>query len=499
VNLLVDRFGWLTVLCAGVLAVTAFAPFGWYPVLVAALAILFNQWQSDTPWRAFRHGFLFGLGYFGAGVSWVYVSIHYYGNVPVVPAFLVMAGLVIFLSLYPAAVGYGSRRLVSRFPSRWAPVVVMPAAWILGEWVRGWLFSGFPWLTVGSSQTDSPLSGYAPVAGVFGTGLVVAVSAGLLLVAIRDRRRYPALLLLAALWGGGWLLQRVEWTQPRGAALAVALVQGNIAQQEKWAPENLLTTLELYSGKTFELENIDIVVWPETAIPAFYDQVEDNFIPYLETELQARHMALLTGIPVLDRDTWKYYNSVIALNGHRALYNKQHLVPYGEYLPLRGLIGHTLDALAVPNAGFSPGAAGQTLLQAGGYPVATSICYEVIFGAQLIRDLPEAALLVNVSNDAWFGGSLAPYQHLQMARLRARETGRPMLRATNTGISAIIDQHGAVVAHSAQDEPAVLTGHIVPRAGATPYVLLGDLPVIGVCLLTLLVTGVRSHTRAEPR
>jgi apolipoprotein N-acyltransferase len=490
VTALVDRFGWLSVLLAGVLAVAAFAPFGWFPLVVLALALLFNQWLEDAPGRAFRHGYLFGLGFFGAGISWVYISIHHYGHVPIVPALLVMFGLVAFLSLYPAAVGYCSRRLLPGKPGWAFMVLAVPAGWILSEWVRGWLFSGFPWLTIGSSQVDSPLSGYAPLAGVFGTGLVVAVSAGLLLAIARDCKRYFSAGLLIVLWAGGLLLERVEWTQPRGAALEVALVQGNIAQEDKWAPANLVATLERYSGTTFALQDIDVVVWPETAIAAFYHQVEETFIPYLETELRKAGMTLLTGIPVLDRESWNYYNSVISINGARALYNKQHLVPYGEYLPLRNLIGHTLDALAVPNADFTSGTAGQPLLHAAGYPVATSICYEVIFGEQVIRDLPAAALLVNVSNDAWFGSSLAPHQHLEMARMRTRETGRPMLRATNTGISAIIDYRGNIIARSAQDEEVVLTGSVTPRKGATPYVRAGNVPVIALCVALLLMAWV---------
>ena len=492
---LVDRFGWLIVLLAGMLAVTAFAPFGWYLLAVLALAVLFNQWTGDAPRRAFLHGYLFGLGFFGAGISWVYISIHHYGHVPVVPAVLVMSGLVAFLSLYPAGVGYCTRHLLPGRP-RWAAMALaLPAGWILSEWVRGWLFSGFPWLTIGSSQIDSPLSGYAPVGGVFGTGLVVAVSAGLLLAIARDCRRTFSFGLLVVLWGGGLLLERVEWTQPRGAALEVALVQGNISQEDKWAPANLVATLERYSELTFALQDVDVVVWPETAIPAFYHQVEDDFIPYLETKLRAAGMTLLTGIPLLDRDSWEYYNSVISINGARAFYNKQHLVPYGEYLPLRNVIGHTLDALAVPNADFTSGRVGQLLLHAGGYPVATSICYEVIFGEQVIRDLPAAAMLVNVSNDAWFGGSLAPHQHLEMARMRVRETGRPLLRATNTGISAIIDYRGNILTRSAQDEEVVLTGSVIPRQGATPYVRVGNVPVIAMCVVLLLMAWLTSRKR----
>ena len=207
-------------------------------------------------------------------------------------------------------------------------------------------------------------------------------------------------------------------------------------------------------------------------------------------------MSMLTGIPVLDKTEWKYYNTVVSLGGERTFYKKRHLVPFGEYLPLRGIIGTNLDALAVPNADFTRGDDVQKLIEVDGYPVGTSICFEVVFSVEIASVLPQAALLVNVSNDAWFGDSLAPHQHLEMARMRAMETGRPMLRATNTGISAIIDYDGAIVARSAQFETAVVTGAIAPRKGATPYVRLGNTPVIGVCTIFLLLAWLVRRRRS---
>ena len=248
-----------------------------------------------------------------------------------------------------------------------------------------------------------------------------------------------------------------------------------------------MNTLTRYSELTFAQPDIDLFVWPETAIPAFHYQVADNYLPHLETELRNHGSTLLTGIPVLDKTTWEYYNAVVSLGGEQAFYYKQHLVPYGEYLPLRWLIGSGLDALAVPNADFSEGGDDQPLLMAAGVPVSSSICFEVVFGEQIIQDLPEAGLLVNVSNDAWFGDSLAPQQHLEMARMRAKETSRPMLRATNTGITAVIDGQGTVVARSAQFEEAVVTATVMPRQGATPYVRLGNWPVLVLSLILVLL------------
>ncbi len=483
-------------LFAGAVAVTAFAPFGWYPVILVSLLLLFNQWLHDSPAQCFRHGFLFGLGFFGTGITWVFNSIHVFGHVPVPGALGVTLGLVFVLSLYPAVLGYCLRRFI-RSASWQALVISVPAGWVLTEWLRSWLFTGFPWLNVANSQIDSPLAGYLPVLGVYGTGWLLVLLAVLLLSVLRNQRRVLSGLLFMVVIVAGLLLERVQWTTPRGEALSVSLVQGNISQDDKWAPENLLSTFKLYSELTFSDGPVsDLTVWPETAIPAFHHQVSETFIPFLQEELQRTGTALLTGIPVLDREHWDYYNAVITLGGEPAFYYKQHLVPYGEYLPMRWLIGDALDALAVPNADFSVGSDSQTLLQAAGYPVATSICYEVVFGEQIIRDLPAAAMLVNVSNDAWFGDSLAPHQHLEMARVRALETGRPMLRATNTGISAIIDHRGEIVQRSKQFEIAVVRGSVTPMQGATPYVRMGNTPIVLLSVACLLLCGIRCRQKA---
>jgi len=496
VNGLTDRFGGLAVLLAGILAVSAFAPFGWYLVIIPAPALLFRLWMGDTPHQAFQHGALFGLGFFGAGVSWVYISVQVYGHVAVVPAALVTILFVIVLALFPALLGYVLRRA---FPgASWRVLMlVFPAGWTLTEWLRGWVFTGFPWLNLGTGQIDSLLAGYAPVLGVYGIGWVVAVTAAAVLSAFRRQQEVASVLIVGLLWGGGYLLERVEWTEPRERALQVKLVQGNIAQEDKWAPENMLKTLTRYMKLTAAGQDSDLIVWPETAIPAFYHQVEDSLIPHLQTEMQASGATLLTGIPVLDLSAWNYYNAVVSIGAKPAFYYKRHLVAFGEYLPLRGLLGTSLDALAVPNADFNRGGVQQPPLQAAGYPVATSICFEVAFPEEVIMGLPEAALLVNVSNDAWFGNSLAPHQHLEMARMRARETGRPMLRATNTGISAIISHDGRIQARSPQFEEAVVTGTVVPRQGATPYVRTGNWPVVMVCVLLLVLAWIAGRLGAR--
>jgi apolipoprotein N-acyltransferase len=342
---------------------------------------------------------------------------------------------------------------------------------------------------VGYSQVESPLLGYAPILGVYGVGWLTAISAGLAawLVDGGKRARAGAVVGVASIWLAALALNQYYWTQPVGNALTSTLVQGNIPQDLKWKPEQQQLTLEHYVDLTRRHLDSDLVVWPETAIPAFYDQLETSFIGPLREELGRHGVALVTGIPVLDRSQWSYFNSIISLEQPGRFYYKIHLVPFGEYLPLRDWLAGVLSFLPVPQADFSAGNSGQALLEAAGYAIGSSICYEVAFGEQLISALPEAAFLVNVSNDAWFGDSLAPHQHLEMARMRAREGERYLLRATNTGISAIIDAGGALLVQSRQFETEAVSGEVQPRAGATPYVRWGNWPVVSVCLMLFLL------------
>ena len=476
----------LPALLAGIATVGAFAPFGWYLLVVPALALLFYQWSRDTPRVACLRGALFGIGLFGAGVSWVYVSIHTYGNVPVVLSGLIALLLILVMAAFPALAGYLARRCCPG-PGAVVMVLAMPSAWLLSEWLRGWLLSGFPWLNLGASQIDGPLAGYLALTGEYGVTWLLACTAGVFAAVLRQPGRFVLLLVPVLLWVAGELLGRVAWTVPRGAPLRVAVVQGNVAQDQKWLPENLESTLQRYLDMTFDGEPSDLYLWPETAIPAFYDQVDEVFIPALTARLEERGAALLTGIPVLDREHWRYYNSVISLADEPHFYYKQHLVPFGEYVPLRPLLGFIVDKLVPMNGDFSRGGPDQPLLQAGDLPVGATICFEVVFSRLIAAQARAAALLVNVSNDGWFGDSLAPHQHLEIARVRARETGRAMLRATNTGISAIIDPQGNIAARSRQFEQAVVRGTVTPSQGNTPFVLLGNWPVLMVALVALMV------------
>jgi apolipoprotein N-acyltransferase len=282
----------------------------------------------------------------------------------------------------------------------------------------------------------------------------------------------------------GWLA-RIPWTQPAGAPFSVALLQGNVAQNEKWAPEFQRATLEMYTQMSREHWDARLVIWPETAIPAFYHQVKETWLAGLQEEAQAHGADMLIGIPVINLETQRYYNAIVGMGERPGLYFKRHLVPFGEFLPLRPIFGFILEVLQFPLADFAPGGDDQPLLHAAGYPLAASICYEDVFGDESRLGLPEAAYLVNVTNDAWFGDSIAPRQHLQMARMRALESGRYLLRATNTGVTAIISSKGQTIAQAPLFQRAAVTAMATPMQGATPYIRWGDAPVIVVLVLML--------------
>ena len=478
---------------AGAVLPLAFAPFGLFPVAFASLAALFLAWRGcRTPRRAFLRGWLFGLGAFGAGTSWVRESFAF-SNVPDALGLVLAAGFVGSLALYPAALGWIAVRVAPadpRGPSQKrggdAPrlLAVYPAAWMLGEWLRGWALTGFTWLQVGYAQIDAPASGWLPVAGVYGAGALAAFVAGALAWALlrRDRRAFALLGGAAALWGAGAALARVEWTRPAGPPVEVAIVQGNVAQDRKWRPEMRGRTLDRYAALTRRHFDADLVVWPESAMPGFLDTLE-AFTRPLAAEAAGRGSAILTGVPIRSGPGGPYLNSVVMLGPDAGIYHKRHLVPFGEYLPLAPLIRPVVEALGIRLADFSPGPRDQAPLRIGSHVLGVSICYEIAFGEEVRRALPEAALLVTVSNDAWFGDSIGPHQHLEMARARAAETGRWLVRSTNTGLSAVVSPRGEVGGSLPQFETAAGTFEVVPMRGETPWVRMGDAPIAAVLAL----------------
>ncbi len=488
------------VLIAGALLPLAFAPFDLSLFAIASPAVLFAIWLGDSPRQATTHGFLFGLGQFGIGASWVYVSINEFGHTGFIVASFLTLSFVAVLALFPLLVGY----LVSRIRGSDTIMLLLsiPALWTLGEWMRGWFLSGFSWLHLGYSQTDTWLSAYAPVGGVYLVSWVVALLAGLLVLLLRHWRRQgiKVVLLSGLLISGSFILQRVEWVSDVGDALKVSLIQGNISQHDKWQSSQRLPTLSMYRRLTGQHLDSDIVIWPETAIPAWFHSVKDGYLKELALLAVESKTTIITGIAMTDPETRNYYNSLIAIdssNPEFQFYHKDHLVPFGEYVPLESWLRGLIGFFELPMSNFSRGGQQQPLISVNGQQIGASICYEIAFGEEVINALPAASMLVNISNDAWFGGSLGPYQHLQIARMRSIETGRPLLRATNTGITAIVDHHGKIQNSAPQDKRLVVSGVVQPQQGSTPYVRVGNMFVI-VLMLLLIIFAVMFSGRRSP-
>ncbi len=486
----------MAALAGGLLLPLGFAPFDLFPLAVLSPVLLFVLWRDAAPGRAAVRGFLYGLGMFGLGVSWVYVSLHRYGNMPAPLAGLAVLVFVAGLSLYPALLGWMQARF---FPARgaWHAILVLPALWVLGEWIRGWFLTGFPWLNLGYSQASSPLAGYAPWLGVYGVSFFCALSAGLLAAGARQPKKIFTrwLPLLVLIWAGGWLAGNVDWVQPAGNPLQVTLVQGDVPLDNKWRPENLRAILSRYFSMSAAAPRSDLIIWPEAAIPAYLDEIDPGDLTSLRRISHTAHVDFLIGVVERDRDRRRYYNSVVSIGPQPGIYRKRHLVPFGEYTPRIPLLSWLMQSLQIPMSDFSSGPPEQPPLVAAGQKIGVSICYEDAFGEEVIRALPAATLLVNVSEDAWFGDSFAPSQRLQMARLRALETGRPMLRAADTGPSAVIDPRGRVTAQSPPFQVYALTASVQPMRGVTPYVRYGNLPVVIFVIALAAAVGAGSYVR----
>lgn len=461
----------------GVASVAGFAPFGLFPLPILALALLFRYWQrSASPRHAAWLGFCYGLGFFLAGVSWVYVSLHDVGGMAAPLALVATLLFCAYLALFPALAGYLARRSASA-DFFWRHVLLFAGLWTLTEWLRGWAFTGFPWLALGYAQTPpSPLAGFAAVLGVYGVGFLAALIAAALAL---DWRRKATWALVVALLAGGTLLRGMDWTQPVGEPLSVSLLQGNVPQSLKWVPERLPLSIDTYTRLARE-HPATLTVLPETAIPLFFDQVPTEVLRALTL-----HGETLLGIAVRQR-AGGYVNGAVAVSQEPTFqsYAKRHLVPFGEYVPPG--FAWFFDYVRIPMADFSAGPANQPPLPVAGQKIAPNICYEDLFGEELLAALPQATLLVNLSNTAWFGDSLAQPQHLQIARMRALETGRMMLRATNTGITAAIAPDGRVIGQLPPFTAGALRVTAQGFTGLTPYArwgnLLALLLAIGACL-----------------
>jgi apolipoprotein N-acyltransferase len=485
-----------------------FAPFGFWPVALLAPAALFALIRGLPPRRAGWTGAAFGAGLFAFGTYWLYTCLHVFGLVPVWLTLVLQTVLVAVMCLYLAALCYLANRFWLK-PSAMRDWLVLPALWVLLEWLRGWLFSGLPWLSTGYAMIDSPLSGWAPVLGVYAvTGAAVLVSVAITVVlapGVRLSRRCLAIASAAVLFAVPALLARHHWTEAVGAPMAIAAVQGAVPQDQKWQSKNRELTMQRYLRLSGEAWGSRLIIWPEASLPALAPDISD-YLKELAEQGRAHDADFAIGLVDYRPQSKEYFNGILVLSGEgegraggekgaggersaggEGWYYKRHLVPFGEYFPVPAFVRSWLRLMSLPYDDFTAGGRRQPVLSAAGQKLGLTICYEDAFGSQQLKVLRKATLLVNVTNDAWFGDSTARHQHLQIARMRALEAGRYLVRAANDGITAVIDAQGTVVTRLPQFQEGVLRADVQPMTGLTPYARLGNYPMVLGALLSLAV------------
>jgi apolipoprotein N-acyltransferase len=485
----------------GALLTIAFAPFNLFPAAIIAFIGLLALTLNASSKRAAFIGFLFGLGLFGSGVYWVFISIHFFGDVPNTIAAIITMGLIALLALFPAAVCYFTNRY---FPSPNTAKIVFsfPAIWVISEYLRGILLNGFPWLLVGYSQTNSPLKGFAPILSVYGVSFAVVLSSALLLNTVLKwkQKQYRSLCYQLGcfflIWIAAALLSFIPWTQPIGKPIDVSLVQGNIPQSIKWSPEHIDLSLKRYDELTQPLWGKDkLIIWPESAIPLPIMDAAD-FIQMLDEKATQTESQLILGIPIESTDKKGYYNAIVSLGKEKKTYLKRRLVPFGEYTPMQNWLAPIFNALQIPMSNLIPGNYQQAPLILNNVKILVSICYEIAFPQLVWSNDRNIGYLLTVTNDAWFGDSSAKSQHLQMAAMRSIEMGRPALFVSNDGLTAIIADNGRVVRTAPMNKAFVLNGQIQPRVGLTPWMKNSTAPIAFI-LLCFIVIAIRTKSKTD--
>lgn len=463
------------------------APFNLWPLALVAAAILFHLLNNKKPLDAFYRALLFSFSLFISGASWVFVSIHEFGYMPIPLACLLTFIFCLSLALINAAswftFSFFCNIHTSHNSSRSQSILMFAATGVFTEWLRTWLFSGFPWLFAGYSQTEWVLGSWAPLIGVYGISFIIYASGAGVYVLGRslqpnsktDRSLTIKAVLSATLlcWLLAPLIDTIEWSQKTGAARSVSLIQANISQHEKWQPEQLASSLQLYADMSRgEWESNELVIWPEAAIANDYTSSK-SFINRMGEMASTSNSALLTGVPYRFYDTkdkrWRVHNSVAGTGHAEGLYHKRQLVPFGEFIPFENIVGRLMKVFNLPMTSMQPGPTHQAAIKIHDWQARPLICYEIVYPALTAKTAQLSDVLITVSNDAWFGASFGPVQHLQMAQMRARENGRYVLRSTGSGISAVINTKGVITARTAQFERETLRGSFYLYQGLTPW------------------------------
>ncbi|TAG83183.1 MAG: apolipoprotein N-acyltransferase [Betaproteobacteria bacterium] len=498
-------------------AYLSFAPVGWWWFAFIGMGALAYLVRTATSFSAGALiGFTFGLAYFIVGVSWVRISMHEFGNMPLALAWFSAVLFCSYLAIYPMlACAFTAW---AKPKSRFFFAFVFASAWAFSEYLRAFLFTGFEWLSIGATQTNGVFSfqGFVPIVGATGVGWLIVFASALTLSALKLKDSYlekalpstPKLIIGFGNFVGwaqmvGWMvawavlaalaLNVTTWGEPTGKPLRLSLLQGNIEQSLKWDPARFQATLATYEKLVREAKG-ELIILPETAIPNLLDRVPREYVERLQSIAKEKRANLVIGVPI--EDNGKYYNAAVSFGiDPPQQYRKVHLVPFGEYMPLQGVLGWFYRNLQIPMSNFAAGDPNQPLMTLNGQTLGISICYEDAFARDVHRTLPDATLLVNISNDAWFGKSAAAEQHLQLAQLRAIEQARPMVRANNTGITAVIDAKGRVADRIPSWQTGILEATVQGAKGYTPYMVWGDLPLLIVCLAGLGIAAAQRPRR----
>ncbi|MFT5311976.1 MAG: apolipoprotein N-acyltransferase [Paraglaciecola sp.] len=479
-----NRIPFILALLLGASMTLAYAPFSFWPLVPLALAGYFYLLSQSGSEQAFKLGFCFGLGWFGAGISWVHVSIADFGGIPLFASVSLMLLLCSYLALFPA---FASKMIKKYFSCQYWPLA-LPFMWLISEGLRGYLLTGFPWLSLGYSQLHSPLSGWLPVIGEFGVSALVVLLAAVFAVWLPQKKYLASGVMAGVTLLSGWVLNQHQWSVPKGDPVAIAMVQGNIQQVLRWAPEQDQPTMQKYKTMTEDHWDNQVIIWPEAAIPQL-EAMAGDYITEMDKLAVDNHVGMISGVVNYNFETREAYNNLIVFGAkksgdkhghyryqHANRFAKHHLLPIGEFIPMEDWLRGLAPIFDLPMSSFSRGDFQQANLLANGYHFSPAICFEIAFPSQISANLyADTDFIITVSNDAWFGRSHGPAQHLEIAQTRAKEFGLPVLRATNNGITAFIDHRGNIQSRLPQFEAAVLSDEIQPVTGTTPYRYFGNL------------------------
>lgn len=476
----------------GALTPLSFAPFEIWPIAIISPLLLLLLLNKQSAKQGALIGYLWGIGLFAVGISWVHISMDSFGGMPKIASVFLMAILVAYLSIYS---GIFAGLLNRFFPSngRSRLLLAAPALWLITDWLRGWMLTGFPWLWLGYSQIDSPLANFAPIGGVELITLLVMLCAGSLCY-LWLNKQWSTLLIPAVIFATGYGLSAPQWVTPQPERAAkLALVQGNIDQSVKWVPTQRWPTIMKYTDLTRENWDADVVIWPEAAVPAFEFELP-SYLKNLDAAAKQNNSSILLGILNQNKEK-QFFNSILALGGKEEgeykynteqRYHKHHLLPFGEFVPLEDILRPIAPFFNLPMSSFARGEYIQPNIQINGFKFAPALCYEIIFNEQVRENVhDDTDFILTLSNDAWFGRSIGPLQHMEIARMRALESGKPLVRSTNNGVTAVTDYKGNIIKQIPQFETGVLKAELIPTQGHTPYNRFGSWPLYIWLLLSL--------------